>query len=89
MVVESIAGNEQITVSISGELLLVSEIFLAIFFWERESEPPSCDNESRRDEEREKNPLSPRRFATRCQRAMSARLPFREEKFQEKPLGPA
>ena len=36
---------------------LVSEVFLEIFLRERESEPPSGDNESRRGEEREK-PLS-------------------------------
>ena len=29
-----------------------------------------------------------RRLATCCQRAMSVRSLFREEKFQEKPLGP-
>ena len=54
MVVEAIPGNEQITVSNGGELPLSQRFFLK--FWERESEPPSGDNESRRGEEREKNP---------------------------------
>ena len=35
---------------------LVSEVFLETFLRERESEQPSGDNESRRGEEREKNP---------------------------------
>ena len=88
MVVEAIPGNEQITVSISAELPFPEGFFLKFFFGKEKASNQAATTSPEETRRERKKPLSPRRFATRCQRAMSARLLFREEKFHEKPLGP-
>ena len=88
VVVEAIPGNEQITVSIGGELPLSQRFFLKFFFGKEKASHQAATKSSEEARRERKTPLSPRRFATCCQRAMSASSLFREEKFQEKPLGP-
>ena len=88
VVVEAIPGNEQITVSIGGELPLSQRFFLKFFFGKEKASRQAATKSSEEARRERKTPLSPRRFATCCQRAMSASSLFREEKFQEKPLGP-
>ena len=88
VVVEAIPGNEQITASIGGELPLSQRFFLKLFFGKEKASSQAATTSPEEARRERKTPLSPRRFATCCQQAMSARSLFREEKFQEKPLGP-
>ena len=80
--------NEQITASIGGELPLSQRFFLKLFFGKEKASRQAATTSPEEARRERKTPLSPRRFATCCQQAMSARSLFREEKFQEKPLGP-
>ena len=88
VVVEAIPGNEQITLSIGGELPLSQRFFLKFFFGKEKASRQGATTSPEEARRERKTTLSPRRFATRCQRAMSARSLFREENFQEKPVGP-
>ena len=87
VVVEAIPRNEQITVSIGDEVPLSQRFLLKFFFGKEKVSRWAATTSPEEQGEREKS-LSPRRFATRCQRAMSARSLFSEENFREKPVGP-
>ena len=80
--------NEQITASIGGELPLSQRFFLKLFFGKEKASRQAATTSPEEARRERKTPLSPRRFATCCRRSMTARSLFREEKFQEKPLGP-
>ena len=85
VVVEAIPGNEQITVSIGGELPLSQRFFLKFFFGKEKASRQAATKSSEEATRERKTPLSPRRsrlvVSEQCRLARS----FAKKNFKKNP----